>query len=467
MPSQSQTRLVVLATIGAAFISSLDLFIVNVAFDDISRDFGVGRSGGPSGADLSWVLNGYAVVFAALLVPFGRLADRYGRKRMFVGGVTVFALASLACALSENVWVLVAARVVQAAGASAITPASLGLLLNALPAERRVAGVRMWAATGAIAAAIGPAIGGVLTQASWHWAFLVNLPVCALLLWLAVRHLAETPTDASVGRPDLLGSVVLTLSVALLALGLVKSPEWGWGDARTLGSLALAIVAGAWFWVRSHSHPAPVVRPGLLKVRTFGFANLTMLVFNVAFAANLLIGILWMEQVWGWSAMATGWAVAAGPIAVPITTALTHRFLPGADAGRLVAAGSIVTCVGVAWLAVTMGTDPAYVTAYLPGWFVSGIGVGLVLPNLMAGGTRDLAAHESATGSAVITMARQIGFVIGISVLFAIVGTRTGIGAVDGYRTTLWVMAAVLVVSALSALGMSARTRAVAATPVS
>lgn len=456
-PSSQRTRLVVLATIGAAFMSSLDLFVVNVAFDDIGRDLGVGAAGGPTAADLSWVLNAYAVTFAALLVPFGRLADRYGRKQMFVSGLALFVLASVACAFSTGVWMLVAFRVLQAAGAAAMTPTSLGILMGALPPERRVGAVRLWAATGAVAAAFGPTVGGVLTQVSWHWVFLINLPIGAVLLWLAVTAIQDVRTDDDAVRPDLAGAVVFAAAVGLLALGLTKSNDWGWGDGRTVGSLVAAVVLAGVFTLQSRRHASPVIHPALLRVRSFRYANLAMLAFNIAFAAQLLVGILWLQQIWGYSALRTGFAVAAGPVMVPITAALTHRFLPDVTPARLVAVGSVIGALGNVWLLSAMGTDPAFLTAYLPGWLLGGIGVGFALPNLLAGGTRDLAPDQSATGSAIVTMSRQIGFVIGVSVLFAIVGSAQGVAAQDGFVATWWVAAGALLVAAALALGMTTR----------
>lgn len=456
--SPQRTRLIVLATIGAAFMSSLDLFVVNVAFDDIGTDLGVGRPGGPTPADLSWVLSAYAVTFAALLVPLGRLADRYGRKRMFVGGLALFVVASVACALSASVWVLVAARVLQAAGAAAMTPTSLGILMGAVPPERRVGVVRLWAATGALAAAFGPTVGGVLAQISWHWVFLINLPIGVGLLWVAVTSIEDVRPDDEAVRPDLAGAAVFAGAVGLLALGLTKSNDWGWADGRTIGALVAAVALGLVFVGQSRRHVSPVIHPELLRVRSFRYANLAMLVFNVAFAAQLLVGILWLQQIWGYSALRTGFAIAAGPALVPVTAALTHRLLPAVSPARLVATGSIVCAVGNLYLVARMGADPDYLLGYLPGWALGGIGVGFALPNLMAGGTRDLAPHQSATGSAIVTMSRQIGFVIGISILFAIVGSAQGLAAQDGFITTWWVAAGFLVASAVAALGMSVRT---------
>src|SRR4051794_18002105 len=259
----------------AAFMASLDLFIVNVAFEDIGRDFH-----GVSLSDLSWVLNGYAIVYAALLVPLGRLADRYGRKPGFLLGLGIFTAASLACALSPGPWVLVGFRMVQAAGAALLTPTSLGLLVNATPMERRVRAVRIWAATGALAAAVGPAVGGVLVEASWRWVFLVNLPVGVAAL-IAAARLVPDSRDPRVGRiPDLLGAAVLALAIGALALGLVKAPDWGWTDPATGLALVFAVVGLALFWFRSARHPVPVVEPALLKVRAFTWSNATSLLFS-------------------------------------------------------------------------------------------------------------------------------------------------------------------------------------------
>jgi len=470
MPSPSQTasavrtdassaRALLVVTVGAAFLSSLDLFVVNVAFDQIGRDLGVGLVNGPSPGDLSWVLNAYAVVVAALMVPFGRLADRYGRRRLFLLGVAVFTAASAACALSGDVWALVAFRALQAVGAAAMTPTSLGILLSALPPERRLVGVRVWAAVGAVAAAIGPTVGGLLTELSWRWVFLINVPVGVLILLVAARVVRDEQVDDDTPTPDLLGAALIAGAAGLLALGLVKSHQWGWTGGRTWVAFGLAVVAAALFSWRSSRHASPVIDPALLRVRTFRWSVLAMFLFNVSFAANLLVGVLWMQQVWGYGVLRTGFAVAVGPLLVPVTAALTQRLLPTASPSRLVTAGSLICALGCTVVATRMGESPDYLTAYLPAWLIGGVGVGLALPNLMAGSTHDLPASMAATGSGVVTMARQIGFVVGISILFALVGDNRGPAAVDGFREMWLVAALVLVAAAGAAVGMRAEQR--------
>jgi MFS family permease len=197
MSDARRLRMVMLVVSSGAFMASLDLFIVNVAYPDLQRAFR-----GPSDTSLSWILNAYAIVFAALPIPLGRLADAYGRKRGFMAGTLVFALASALCAIAPSVQWLVAARVLQAVGAAALVPTSLSLLLSELPPARRTGAVAVWAASGALAAAAGVPIGAVLVQLSWHSIFLVNLPIAALALLgsALLLHESRAPT-ASHGFP--------------------------------------------------------------------------------------------------------------------------------------------------------------------------------------------------------------------------------------------------------------------------
>src|SRR4051794_20929798 len=231
--TQPRTGRVLAIVSAAVFMASLDLFVVNIAFPDIQKEFE-----GSTLAGLSWVLNGYTIVFASLLVPFGRAADRLGRRRVFVGGLLLFVAASAAAAAAPSVDTLVAARVVQAVGAAALMPTSLALLLSEVPLEKRSAAIGIWAATGGVAAALGPPLGGLLVQASWRWVFLINLPIGLAAAFLASRVLTESSDPEHARRPDTLGALVLTLAVGLLALGFVKAPEWGWGDPRTIAALA-------------------------------------------------------------------------------------------------------------------------------------------------------------------------------------------------------------------------------------
>src|SRR5205807_4462166 len=210
---------------------------VNVALPQMARDLHVRGSGL---SDLSWVLNAYAIVYASFLVLFGRAAERYRRERGFLLGVAVFVAASAACGAATSVPMLVAFRVVQAAGAALLTPTSLGLVLATSRPERRHGAVRAWTAVGGIAAAAGPVVGGLLVAASWRWVFLVNVPIGLVALAIGWRRLPRVPGHP-VPRPDALGALLVTGGVGALTLGLVKGGSWGWGDTRTIVTLALAV----------------------------------------------------------------------------------------------------------------------------------------------------------------------------------------------------------------------------------
>lgn len=454
------TRLIVLVAIGAAFMAALDLFAVNVAFDDIGRDFGVGTPGGPTPADLSWILTAYAVVYAAGLVPFGRLADRYGIRRTFIAGLLVFTLSSAGCAASGDVWTLVGLRALQAAGASAMTPSSVGLLTASLPAEQRAGAVRLWAATGSLAAAIGPTVGGLLAQVSWHWVFLVNLPVGLALVVGALRVIPGTARRGDALRPDLVGAAAVAIGVALFALALSRSDDWGWTSGWTWAVLGGSALTLAFFGWQSSRHPAPVIAPELFALPSFRDGNLAMLTFNAAFAASLLAGVLWMEQIWGYDVVRTGLALAPGPLVGFASTFLVPRLVPGWSAGARVFVGALLGAVALALLAGSMGPEPGYLSDFLPGWVLLGLAVGFVLPSLFAGAAHELATEHAATGSGVINMARQIGYVIGFSGLFAFIGADQGIAAVDGLRRALAAAAVTMLVAAAVGLSLALRSRA-------
>ena len=439
---------------GASFMASLDLFIVNVAFDAIGRSFH-----GVTLADLSWVLNAYAIVYAALLVPLGRLADRFSRRGGFIVGLVIFTLASVACAASNGLWMLVTARVLQAAGAALLTPTSLGLVVASVPAARRTAAVRIWAASGSLAAAAGPVAGGLLLTLSWRWVFLVNVPIGALALVGALVVLPRSDHRETGPLPDVFGAVLLAIGIASLSLGLVKGPDWGWTSWRDLLAYAVAVATVGLFMARSVRHHSPVIEPALLKVRSFASANLAALAFSVAFAGVLLQVILWMQNVWGYSALRTGLAVAPGPLMVPVFSMLGQRLSGRISAERLIAAGCVLCALGAVWMLATVGATPDYAAELLPGWLIAGAGVGLALPTLLSSATVDLPAARAATGSAVINMSRQVGSALGVSLLVAIVGHPVGYLAahtafVDGW----WTWAALDVFAAVLALATARRT---------
>src|SRR3954470_7396855 len=413
-------RLVLVIVCASVVLASLDLFIVNVALPQIARDFHVR---GDAIADLSWVLNAYAMVSAALLVLFGRAAERYPREHGFLLGVALFVAASAACGAATSVAMLVAFRVVQAAGAALLTPTSLGLILATTPPERRQGAVRAWTAVGGLAAAAGPVVGGLLVAASWRWVFLVNVPIGLAALAVGWRRLPHVPGQP-VRPPDALGALLVTAGTAALVLGLVKGPAWGWGDPRTVLALGAGAAGIALFALHCARARNPLIDRALFRLRPFTGASTVAVFFSAAFGAMLLSRVLWMQDVWHWSALSTGLGIAPGPLMVPLFSfvfagPLIARFGPGI----VIAAGSTIFAAGAAWWAVAMGLAADYVGDMLGGMILTGIGVGLTLPTLMATGASSLPPHALATGSAVVNMLRQIGLAVGVAILIAILGT--------------------------------------------
>jgi EmrB/QacA subfamily drug resistance transporter len=458
----SQPQLVLVIVSAGVALASLDLFIVNVALPQMARDF---ELRGDGVADLSWVLNAYAIVYASLLVLFGRAAERFPRERAFLLGVALFVAASAACAAATSLPMLVAFRVLQAAGAALLTPTSLGLILATTPPERRQGSVRAWTAVGGLAAAAGPVVGGLLVAASWRWVFLVNVPIGLVALavgWRRLPHVAGHPVPA----PDAVGALLITGGVGALVLGLVNGGGWGWADPRTLAALGaggLGIGLFALHCVRSRN---PLIDRSLFRLRPFTGASAVALFFSAAFGAMLLSRVLWMQDVWHWSALTTGLAIAPGPLMVPLFSfvvagRLTARF----GAGAVIAAGSTIFAAGAAWWALAQGLEPDYVGEMLGGMILTGIGVGLTLPTLMATGASALPPHSFATGSAVINMLRQIGLAIGVAILIAILGSPGSPEAVlHAYEEASWVIAAIAFAGGAIGLALLARPRARGAT---
>ncbi|WP_255621141.1 MFS transporter [Pseudonocardia sp. DSM 110487] len=433
----------------AAFLASLDLFIVNIAFPVI-------RSAFPGGdlAAMSWILNGYTVAFAALLAPAGRLADRYGRRLVFLIGVAVFTAASAACALALSVPLLVAFRVLQAVGAALVTPTSLALLLAAFPPARRAMAVSVWAAVGGAAAALGPPLGGLLAHVSWRWVFLVNVPVGVLALIAGPRVLRESRETGS-GMPDLAGAVGLAAGVGALAWALVSAPDDGWGSPPVLIGLGVALICVVAVVLRSARHPVPLLDLTSLRVPTLWLSCLAMLLFTTAFGSMLFGNVLFLTGPWHQSVIVAGLWLAPGPLMVVVVSLtvggrLVNRLGPGAVA----ALGGLLFAVGALIWLLRLGPVPDYVGGLLPGQLFTGAGVGLVMPSLSGVVGLVLPPAKWGAGSSMINTARQIGTVLGTAVVVVIYGATPDI---DAFRRGWIFVGAAALASALAGGAIAAR----------
>jgi EmrB/QacA subfamily drug resistance transporter len=423
-------------------LANLDLFIVNVALPNIAQDFP-----GSDLANLSWILNGYAIVYAALLVFFGRLAERYRRNMSFLLGVALFTAASAACAAATGVALLVAFRVIQAAGAALMTPTSLGLLLATFPPERRGHAVRTWTAVGGFAAALGPLAGGLLVTASWRWIFLVNVPIGVVALLIGWWKLPAVPGHA-IRRPDAWGAALVTFGIGALTFGIMQTADWGWTSYGVMISLGLAAVLLALFVADCLRADNPFIDPALFRIRQFSGATLIMAPYATAFGAMLLSLALWMQNGWGWSALKTGIAIAPGPFMVPVTSLLlAGRLIARFGAATVIALGVVLFAAGFVWWAVVPDLEPDIGVA-LAGMVILGVGVGLTFPTLMGAGTASLPPSSFATGSGVLNMVRQTGLALGVAMLVAVLGSpHAPLQRLAAFDRAWWIMAGVTLAS--------------------
>jgi EmrB/QacA subfamily drug resistance transporter len=407
-----------LVTSVAVFMSFLDVTIVNIAFPDISASFP-----GSSLSRLSWILNAYTIVFAAALVPAGRLADRFGRRRFYFLGVFIFLAASTLCGAATSVGILIGARGVQALGGAMLVPASLGLLLPEFPLERRATATALWGATGAIAAAAGPSLGGILVDwQGWRSVFFVNLVIGIPALFPARRLLRES-RERWTPFPDALGAVLLAAGLGALALAIVEGPQWGWSSIRVVGAFAASVLLLLAFVWRSARHPAPVIELSLFRVRSFAVANAGGFVFALGFFAYLLCGVLFLTGVWHYSILKAGFALTPGPLMAALT-APVGGWLSDRFGQRVVAVpGSVLFGLGALLFALTTGTEPSYVSEFLAANMLGGAGVGLTFAGFGSAAVAELPRNRYATGGAIANCTRQIGGVLGISGLIVVLGT--------------------------------------------
>ena len=291
----------------------LDTTVLFVAFPDIIATFDT-----VAPAQLSWVLNAYTIVFAALLVPAGKFADRLGHKRAFLAGSVLFTVASMACGLAPSAGVLIVFRVVQAIGAATLIPSSLALLLRAFPPAKVPFAVAIWGASGAVAGALGPTLGAILVEtASWRWVFFINLPI-GLFTVFAGRRVLHESKDETATVPAPLGVALIALAAGLVSLGLVQSESWGWADVRTIGCILGGLVVLAVFVAHQRSTPAPALNMELFTINNFSWGNAATFAFGTAFTAMFFSSILFLTEVWDYSILRAGFAVAPGPALVAV-----------------------------------------------------------------------------------------------------------------------------------------------------
>src|SRR5215212_8554135 len=441
------SRVPLLLACGGSFLAFLDVTITNLAVPDLAGDFGVGVT------SLSWVVTLYTILFAALLAPAGRLADVVGRRRLFVAGVTTFTAASLVAAIAPTFGLLLAARAVQGVGAALMMPASLAFVLADTPPAKRPAAIGLWSASASVAAAAGPALGGVLVDTlGWRALFCINVPIGAWLAWRAWRLPATASAETRGRVPDVLGTALIAASVGLLVLGVTEGQTWGWGSAATVGSLAAAVVLGAAVLARSARHARPAIEIGLWRNRTYASANVVSFLFGVGLYASLLLGVLYLVEVWGYSELEAGLAMTPGAVASAVVGMAIGRSVRKPSARVLVFAGGLTIAATSAALALWLPADPHFLTAWLPGGLGLGVGMGAVSVGVSSAAALSVGPQRFAAATGLNVAARQVGGALGIALLAVILDGHTRADGADPFLIVYWMMAAVCVGAAVAGL---------------
>jgi len=449
-------RLVLVVASFGAFLALLDSTIVNIAFPGIQSSFP-----GATLPTLSWVLNGYNIVFAAVLIVGGQLADLIGRRRVFVAGVVVFTIASAACGAANSAGMLIAFRLLQGLGAALILPTALGLVAQAFPSSRRSHAIGLFSAAGALASALGPPIGGALVALwSWRLVFVVNVPLGIATILVARQVLVESRASGRRRVPDLRGAALLVVALGLLTLGVVQGPTWGWTSPGVLAALIFSVVTAIGCVWSSVQHRFPILDHALLRQRAFAVANMATLVASAGWYAYMLAHVLWLRYVWHYSLLDAGLALAPGAVVAAIVAAILGRITDRHGHRIAVALGAATWALALGWwYPLHVGTHPDFLGSWLPGQLISGVGSGATMPMLAAAAMSHVPGRRYATGSAVTSSARQLGAVLGVAALVAIVGSPARSSSYAGLIRDGWRFAALcFVVAGLTAVFMGRTT---------
>jgi EmrB/QacA subfamily drug resistance transporter len=430
------------------FMIMLDNTVVNVALPSIQRDLGVGLS------ELEWIVSGYALTFAALMLVGGKLADAYGRRLIFVLGIVVFTAASLGCGLATSGEMLIAARVVQGAGAAMMSPATLSIIAATFPPRQRGTAIGIWAGVSALALAIGPLVGGLLTEhASWNWIFFVNVPVGILGIFASFVLIDES-RDPTHERLDLPGLATSALGLFSLTYGLIEANGYGWGSPRIIGAFVLAAVALVAFVQLERHQRAPMLDLTLFENRTYVGANLTTLFVSLAMFGVFFFVSLYMQNILGYSAVQAGAAFLPMTLLIIVVAPIAGRMSDRFGSRGLMTAGMVLLSGQLLYFS-QLGTDATFWTL-LPGLVLGGFGMSMTMTPSAAAATRAVPVPKAGVGSAVLNACRQVGGSTGIAVMGAIMASQltippTPASFMDGFERALIVASGIALVGAIIA----------------
>jgi EmrB/QacA subfamily drug resistance transporter len=400
----------------ALFMIMLDNTVVNVALPSIQRDFDASLSA------LEWTINAYTLTFAVLLVTGGRLGDIFGRRRVFLIGVSLFAIASATIGFAPSDHWLVASRAVQGIGAALMMPGTLSIITNAFPPAERGQAIGIWAGVSAIALAIGPLVGGWLTEdVSWRAIFFLNLPVAAGAIAITLFAAHESRDETVDRRIDYPGIAALTVGLSALVLGLVEANSWGWGSPQILGMFALSAIAlAAFVWIEQRS-PAPVVDFAFFRSRQFVGATAVAFMVTFAMFAMFFFLALYMQNILGYSPLETGVRFLPSTLLVMVAGPVSGKLSDRIGPRWLMTVGLLLIAASMAWQSrIDTHTTYGYL---LPAFMVMGAGIGLVMSPMSAAAMNAVDRTKAGVASGTLSMSRMVGGTFGVAALGALVAT--------------------------------------------
>jgi EmrB/QacA subfamily drug resistance transporter len=403
-------------------MSLLDVSIVNITIPEFQKDLSADVG------TVTWVVNAYNIVFAVLLVSMGRLADQFGRRRLFVIGLAVFTLGSALCATAWSVEWLIFFRVIQGAGAGILAPLGFAITVLVFPPQQRGLGLALIAVVALVSAAMGPVLGGVIVEvASWHWIFIINIPLGILGILLALRWWPETYELGASRRVDVLGMVLLGLAVFCFTFALVQANP-GTGDvALFLTMLQASALLGGAFYVSQRYGKSPMITPALIRNRQFRNANLAMILFAAGALGTLLLLALVFVNLWGYSELEAGFALVPLPLCGLIVWPFVGRAADRRPPGELALRGLVPMAAGMIWFSFfpAIGSSPWAYVFVLPALMLIGVGMGICFPSLNVGAMGAVGVQDLGLASGVLNTARQLGAALGVALLVATFGGVT------------------------------------------
>jgi EmrB/QacA subfamily drug resistance transporter len=400
----------------ALFMIMLDNTVVNVALPSIQRSLNASTS------SLEWTVNAYTLSFAVLLVTGGRLGDLFGRRKVFLAGVVIFASASAAIGFSPSDTWLVAWRAVQGVGSALMMPATLSIITNAFPPEERGKAIGTWAGVSAMALAIGPVVGGFLVESvSWQSIFFLNVPVAVGAVVISLFAVRESRDETVARSVDIPGVATLTIGLAALVLALVEGNEWGWGSARELAMFAVAAVGLTAFALVERRRESPMVDFSFFRSRTFLGANIVAFIVSFAMLAMFFFLALYMQNIRGYSPLEAGVRFLPSTVMIIIIAPLAGRLADRVGSRPLITFGLLCVSGALFWqshLTVSSGYG-----ALLPGFMLMGIGMGFVMSPMSLAAMNAVDRTKAGVASGILSMNRMVGGTFGVAILGALVAT--------------------------------------------